>query len=1332
MNLCGVYNFIINFFVFFYMNQLKKIRQGRSLKFTVLLGGAAFAVLVGGIFLNSAKVKAQTSLPTAGMVGYWNFDEGTGTSAADSSGLGNSGTFAGGATWTTGKTGSALSLDGQTGYVNMGNAQNLQIANGTLSAWIKTSDAGANDRTIIGKRDAYNLSLNNNMLMVYDWSNFTEHTSTVNLADNTWHHVAVTFVSGVANGTVLYVDGVQKLVTTITIPNQVSYLSIGNQYATIQNFKGSIDEARVYNRVLSLAEIQALANTLPPVTTGPTITPPQVTCSASPSSPNVGDQVTWSSQVSNASGAVAYSWTGTDGISGSSATLQNTYATAGTKTATITVTSGGLTATNNCSLNVSAPVVTNPTSPVTNTSGLVGYWDFDSRSGNSLADSSGNGNAATLIGTGALVTGVSGSAVSLDGQTGYVDAGNPASLQLTKGTVGAWIKTSDAGSGYRSIIGKRDAYDLILNNNFVGTYDWGSFTDNFTNVNLADNTWHYVAMSFQSGVPNGTIVYVDGVQKLVTTVVTPNQVSGLDIGNESATIQNFKGSIDEVRIYNRVLSPAEISALSSGAPTTSSGNNALPLQISCSANPSTLSVGSPVAWTAQVSNATTAVAYSWNGTDSLTGATAVVQKTYTLAGTKSATVTASSGGQTVSASCSATVNAVVVVPPPVTVVPPPANPGTNLSTCGFGTNFYASPTGLSSGAGTIASPWDLGSALSKSSSVVHPGDTIWLLAGTYHENNAPTKYIATLSGASGSPISVCAYPGARATIDGNLYQIVGGWVNYQGIEVENLQDFTSADPSFPAPFRTTTANGPFPMINNIGPWWAKYNGKYSDFNVSGLDIHASNIKLINMIVHDNIGGGIGLDKTAEDSDVYGSLSYYNGWQGGDRGHGHGIYGQNSDPYHKTMIDSLFFKNFGLGMQLYGDSATADNLTVDGNASFENGILARDHQANILIGTVEGAQSKNLVFTNNYVYDTMGSGSDTNFGYYTGLTNWLVKNNYFGTSVYFASTNSVSTMTLSGNTFGLGTQYLCTIYPADCQRAYPTNIFLSSHPTTNFISVRPNQYEIGRANIIAYNWQNLPSITVDISTIGLKVGDQYEVHNVEDYYNDITTGTYTGAPITISMLATDHSVAKPIGNEIAKPISTLPQFGTFVIVKKVGAATPVVTPVIPPVVSPVIPPVTPPVVPPVVTPGTNNVGNPAGSGGGGTSPTTSTPSPATNSTTVATTNTHSGGGAGNGTIIATSATTPTTIKLVPIATTTATKATTTLKFTFTRYLGVGSTLTDVTRLQQILKQLGYFKAGVTGYFGSITKAAVQAFQAKHSFEQTGGVGPLTRAELNKLL
>ena len=73
--------------------------------------------------------------------------------------------------------------------------------------------------------------------------------------------------------------------------------------------------------------------------------------------------------------------------------------------------------------------------------------------------------------------------------------------------------------------------------------------------------------------------------------------------------------------------------------------------------------------------------------------------------------------------------------------------------------------------------------------------------------------------------------------------------------------------------------------------------------------------------------------------------------------------------------------------------------------------------------------------------------------------------------------------------------------------------------------------------------------------------------------------------------------------------------------------------------------------------------------------------------------------------------------------------------FTKYLYMGMTKlgisdSEVTELQKYLKNKGFFTASVTGYFGSVTKSAVQAYQKNHNLNQLGAVGPSTRELLNQ--
>lgn len=93
------------------------------------------------------------------------------------------------------------------------------------------------------------------------------------------------------------------------------------------------------------------------------------------------------------------------------------------------------------------------------------------------------------------------------------------------------------------------------------------------------------------------------------------------------------------------------------------------------------------------------------------------------------------------------------------------------------------------------------------------------------------------------------------------------------------------------------------------------------------------------------------------------------------------------------------------------------------------------------------------------------------------------------------------------------------------------------------------------------------------------------------------------------------------------------------------------------------------------------------------------------------------------------TTPTAV--VPVATpTTATTKTVAPSYVFKSFLTVGSRGAEVTALQKKLIGLGLLYGQATGYFGQLTKKAVQAFQKSKGLEQVGFTGPGTRAALNK--
>jgi hypothetical protein len=151
--------------------------------------------------------------------------------------------------------------------------------------------------------------------------------------------------------------------------------------------------------------------------------------------------------------------------------------------------------------------------------------------------------------------------LNFDGVNDHIDISNSIALQIDTGTIEAWIKipSTGSGTGLRGIIVKENAYGLFLKDDVLCAYDWSTATTNTVGIFLNDNNWHHVALTFKSGIANGSQFYIDGIVTGTSfTYSTSNQTSLLTIGTNNANPHQLKGTIDEVRIWNNALTQCEI------------------------------------------------------------------------------------------------------------------------------------------------------------------------------------------------------------------------------------------------------------------------------------------------------------------------------------------------------------------------------------------------------------------------------------------------------------------------------------------------------------------------------------------------------------------------------------------------------------------------------------------------------------------------------------------------------------------------------------------------------------------------------------------------------
>jgi len=204
-----------------------------------------------------------------GLVGLWHFND---NNLSDASGNNNDGTAQSGLNCLgdEGKFNTACEYNGSTGYVDAGNDSTLAITqNVTLSVWMYAPKDGTN-RCIICKGGVggnfpfgpYGLWIHVAGTIYFEIANSTNRSQTFisnpSWNANTWYHIV-----GVANGTntSIYLNG--NLIDTnpriiSTLSSVSNNLWIGSGLGSVDEFNGTIDEVAIWNRSLSANEIKEL------------------------------------------------------------------------------------------------------------------------------------------------------------------------------------------------------------------------------------------------------------------------------------------------------------------------------------------------------------------------------------------------------------------------------------------------------------------------------------------------------------------------------------------------------------------------------------------------------------------------------------------------------------------------------------------------------------------------------------------------------------------------------------------------------------------------------------------------------------------------------------------------------------------------------------------------------------------------------------------------------------------------------------------------------------------------------------------------------------------
>lgn len=478
-------------------------------------------------------------------------------------------------------------------------------------------------------------------------------------------------------------------------------------------------------------------------------------------------------------------------------------------------------------------------------------------------------------------------------------------------------------------------------------------------------------------------------------------------------------------------------------------------------------------------------------------------------------------------------------------------------------DFYVSPTGLSSNAGTLQSPWSFAHACTGASGSITPGSTVWIMNGIYTVGSAPLYEVTITTACNGTVGNPVRFRG-MSTLPWTMPRI-------RGSIVCNAADF---------------------WLENIRQYWDFDTDRLSDFGGSpvsdvprqgaGINVFGARSQLRNVILHDAASSGFWSTATGFKSFDY--IAYNNGWSGIDRGHVHGAYEQTqANPVLPDDIhihhSPITFSNFGAGWKFAG-SANAHfiGITFIGASLFDSGLPARvgpqNHQveATVYLGGGGVNRKGHITLASSSIYQrdnnfhdmaaadwpaVMGIGDINKGDFPITITDNIIQGPItFGSfeSMSFkrntvSTGNQVLPVLLGRPLFRLANIYSASLYydvdnnsyfhPGD-NRVFLTNgsnlHTLAQHrASTGFdtnstyatgmmpsssVQFVPSQIENGKATITIWNHPTASVVNVDVSSV-LTPGQSYELYHVYDWVSTTAptptlSGMYTGSPLAVPM------------------------------------------------------------------------------------------------------------------------------------------------------------------------------------------------------------------------
>ena len=254
-----------------------------------------------------------SNAPTSKLLGNWTLSDVGGSITADTSGKNNRATLVGGATWTQGKNGSGIYLDGVSGYLDISDSSSLDGMKAlTLSAWVNLSQLPSQNDILVGKDSngqsyRFGVASDGRVSFVVGttgnawYSPGTVVTSRTVIQPGTWIHLVGTYDGSYLR---IFVNGRMEKSGLVPISgaivNSASALRLGAKPSANTDYtKGTLDEISLHSVALNQAEVLALYNA---VAQNVDLTPPAVTMTQPADNAVVSGITSMSSGAADASG----------------------------------------------------------------------------------------------------------------------------------------------------------------------------------------------------------------------------------------------------------------------------------------------------------------------------------------------------------------------------------------------------------------------------------------------------------------------------------------------------------------------------------------------------------------------------------------------------------------------------------------------------------------------------------------------------------------------------------------------------------------------------------------------------------------------------------------------------------------------------------------------------------------------------------------------------------------------------------------------------------------------------------------------------------------------